>query len=308
MHKHILLIALFSLIGSTSFAQADSLMSMLDAGAPVKKEPVTATFKATRIINSSSVENLGMGILDFRIDHRFGQLNEGAQNFFGVDNATTKIAFDYGVTNWLMVGLAHDVLNKEDNGFLKIKLLRQKINGTPVTVSYVGAMSIQTTPVPSLPSGESWLFSNRLYYAHQILIARKFTDRLSLQLMPTVVHYNLVDSTKFSNNTFAIGVGGRIKVSRRVAITGEYFYRINNTNMLYEGQQTYNSLSVGVDIETGGHVFQMMLTNSQGMTERAYIGQTTDSWSKGAIHFGFNISRVFTVVKPREFRDSGKTW
>ena len=303
MRKSFTLLFVLSAIFNNAFAQADSLMNMLNEGAIAKKDPVTATFKATRIINGSSVENLGMGILDFRICHRFGQLNEGAQNFFGVDNATTKIAFDYGITNWLMVGLAHDVLNKEDNGFLKVKLLRQKNDGFPFTISYVGAMSIQTTPAPiNLPAGDTWHFSNRLYYCHQILIARKFGERLSLQIMPTVVHYNLIDSTKYSNNTFAIGFGGRIKVSKRIAITAEYYYRLNNAELLYQGQPTYNSLSFGIDIETGGHVFQLMLTNSPGMTERSFIGQTTDSWAKGAIHFGFNISRVFTIVKPREFR------
>jgi hypothetical protein len=309
MRKTSLALLFFYIVSSSaSFAQADSLMNMLDDSMPKKKQPVSATFKATRIIDGSSVENLGAGILDFRIDHRFGQLNQGAQNFFGVDDATTKLALDYGITNWLMVGIAHDVLNKEDDGFLKIKLLRQKTNGTPFTISYVGSMSIQTTPAPALPPGDTWLFSNRLYYANQILIARKFGERLSLQIMPSIVHYNLVDSTKFSNNTIAIGIGGRIKVSKRVAITGEYYCRVTNANMLYQGQPTYNSLSFGIDIETGGHVFQLMLTNSQGMTERSFIGQTTDSWTKGAIHFGFNISRVFTVVKPKEFRDSDKSW
>ena len=308
MRKSALLLILCSAIYSSSFAQADSLMNMLNDGAPEKKEPVTATFKATRIIDGSSVENLSAGILDFRIAHRFGKLNEGSQNFFGIDDATTKIALDYGITKWLMVGIAHDVFNKEDDGFVKIKLLRQKTKGTPFTISYVGASSIQTTPAPSLPTGDTWHFSNRLYFTNQVLIARKFSDALSLQIMPTIVHYNLVDSTKFSNNTFAIGIGGRIKVSKRIAITGEYYCRLNNTDMLYNGQKTYNALSFGIDIETGGHVFQLMLTNSQGLTERTFIGQTTDSGSNGAIHFGFNISRVFTVVKPKEFRDSGKTW
>jgi len=135
MRKSIFLLSIFSVVFTTAFAQADSLMSMLNEGASTKKEPVTATFKATRIIDGSSVENLGMGILDFRIEHRFGLLNQGASNFYGVDDATTKIAFDYGITKWLMVGIAHDVLNKEDNGFVKIKLLRQKIDGFPVTIS-----------------------------------------------------------------------------------------------------------------------------------------------------------------------------
>jgi hypothetical protein len=302
MFKYLSFLIAFSLLQLVAFAQTDSLMDMLNSGVVPKKEAVTAIFKATRIIDGSSVENLGAGILDFRIDHRFGQLNQGSQNFFGIDDATTKLALDYGVTKWLMIGIGHSVLNKEDDGFVKIKLLNQKTVGTPVTISYVGAVSVQTTPTPAVPAGDSWYASNRLYYTNQILIARKVSDRISLQLMPSIVHYNLVDSTKFANNTYAIGVGGRIKVSKRIAIAGEYYCRLNNTNMLYNGQQTYNALSVGIDIETGGHVFQMMFTNAQGLTERSFIGQTTDSWGKGGIHFGFNISRVFTIVKPKEFK------
>ena len=303
MRRSFLLTAVCLLGITSSYAQTDSLMDMLDKTAPLsKKETVSATFKATRIINGSSVENLGAGVLDFRISHRFGQLNQGSQNFFGLDDATTRLGLDYGITKWLMVGIGHNTLNKEDDGFVKLKLLTQRKQGMPVSVSYFGNISIQTTPAPTLPAGDTWEYSNRLFFTNQVLVARKFNDWLSFQLMPTIVHYNLVDSTNSDNNTFAIGVGGRIKVSRRIAITGEYYYRLNNTDMLYNGSKTYNYASIGIDIETGGHVFQLMLTNAPGMTERTFIGQTTDSWSKGDIHFGFNISRVFTVVKPKEFR------
>ena len=309
MRKVFLLISLFCFITGSLFAQADSLMNMLNSDTKSqKKDAVSATFKATRIIDGSSVENLGAGVLDFRISHRFGQLNQGSQNFFGLDNATTRIGLDYGITRWLMIGIGHSTYNKEDDGFAKIKLLRQKTGGTPISVSYAGSISIQTTPAPTLPSGESWLFTNKLYYTNQLLIARKITNSISLQIMPTIVHYNLVDSTKFSNNTIAIGVGGRIKVSNRIAITGEYYYRITNADLLYNGLPTYNALSIGIDIETGGHVFQLMITNSQGLTDRSFIGQTTDSWSKGALHFGFNISRVFTIVKPKEFKGTSAAW
>ena len=208
-----------------------------------------------------------------------------------------------------MIGLGHSTYYKEDDGFVKIKLLQQKTGGMPVSLSYNGSASIQTTPAPVLPTGDTWLFSNRLYYTNQLLLARKFSQRLSLQLMPAIVHYNLVDSSKFSNNTVALGIGGRMKLSKRIAITAEYYYRLTNTDLLVNGQRTYNALSVGIDIETGGHVFQLMFTNSQGLTDRTFIGQTTDSWAKGALHFGFNISRVFTVVKPKEFRESkAQSW
>jgi opacity protein-like surface antigen len=306
----------FSVFSATSFAQADSLMDALTGEGPAKKkEPVIATFKATRIINSSTVENLGMGVLDLRISHRFGRLDQGFDNFLGFDNATTRIGLDYGITKWLMIGLGHSSLYKENDGFLKAKILGQQKKGMPITLSYFGAISVQGTKAPKLPdSTDKWLFTNRLYFTNQLLIARKFSERISLQLMPTLVHFNIVDTSVHSNNTFAIGIGGRIKVSRRVAITGEYYYRLTNADLTVDnpgrmGNPTYNSLSIGVDIETGGHVFQMFFSNSPGITERTFIGQTTDTWEKTAIHFGFNISRVFTVVKPKEFRKSeAKDW
>lgn len=310
MRKFLSILTLLSATLSQVYAQTDSLMDMLGDNHGAHKEYVSATFKATRIINGSSVENLGAGVLDFRISHRFGRIDDGAQNFYGLDNATTRIGLDYGITKWLMVGLGHNVFKKEDDGFVKVKILRQKKHGMPITLSYAGSMSVQTTPAPTLPAADSnkWFFSNRLYYANQLLIARKFSDRISIQIMPTFVHYNLVDSTKFDNNTFAIGIGGRIKITRRIAITGEYYYRLNNTDLLADGQKTYNALSLGVDIETGGHVFQLMVTNAQGLTDRTFIGQTTERWEKGSLHFGFNISRVFTVIKPKEFRSGGNAW
>lgn len=313
MRKIFSLTLIFSAVTVSSFAQADSLMDALNND-PVakKKEAVTATFKATRIINSSSVENLGQGVLDFRISHRFGGLDHGMENFLGLDNATTRIGLDYGITKWLMLGIGHSTLYKENDGFVKAKILAQQKNGMPITLSYYGSMSVQCTKEPKLPdSTDKWHFSNRLYFANQLLIARKFNDWLSLQLMPTMVHYNIVDTSSYDNNTFAIGIGGRIKLSKRVAITGEYYYRINNADLTVDnpgrshGVPTYNSLSVGVDVETGGHVFQMFFSNSPGMTERTFVAQTPDTWQKTGIHFGFNISRVFTVVKPKEFRGGG---
>ncbi len=309
--RKVLLLSILAVISAVSaIAQTDKLMDMLnDENAASKKEPVSATFKATRIINSSTVENLAAGVLDFRILHRFGRVSDGFDNFFGIDNATTRIGLDYGITKWLMVGIAHNTLQKTNDGFLKAKLLSQKTNGgAPVTLSYFGGMSITGGAAPPVPAGTEYYFTNRLAYAHQLLIARKFNSKLSLQLMPTVVHQNLVDSSAYSNNTFAMGVGGRMKVSKRIAVTCEYFYRFNNQDMLSFGAKTYNSLSLGVDIETGGHVFQLFFTNSLGMTERNFITQNADTWEKGQLHFGFNISRVFTIVKPKEFRGDGTSW
>jgi opacity protein-like surface antigen len=308
--RNALFVLLFLLpVSLISYAQADKLFDELNADMPKTGGAVSATFKATRIIDGCSVENLGEGVLDFRISHRFGQVNQGYQNFYGLDNATTRIGLDYGIKPWLMVGIGHSAYNKDVDGLLKIKLLRQKLNGMPITLSYATSMNIETQQAPILPAGDTWVFPNRLSYTHQLLIGRKFNESLSLQLTPTIVHYNIVDSSKFNNNTLALGIGGRIKLTKRMAITGEYYYRLTNTDLLFQGNPTFNSFSLGIDIETGGHVFQLMVTNSQGLTDRTFIGQTTDSWSKGALHIGFNVSRVFTIVKPKGFREGdGKAW
>lgn len=279
---------------------SDDLMKMLDDGAEKKKEFTTATFKATRVINGHSIESMGKGVLDFRILHRFGALNQGLKTFFGLDAASTKLAFDYGVTDWLMAGLARGTYEKEYDGYLKAKILRQTLdNRMPISLSYVGAASVKSIDV-TVPAGMEYYFSNRMFYVNQLLIARKFNNWLSLQLSPTHIHYNLVPTTAEPNDLIAIGLGGRIKLNNRLALTGEYFYRVPTTQL----NGYYNCLSLGLDIETGGHVFQLVFSNSSGLTERTFVGQTTGDIAKGDIHFGFNISRVFTIVKPKGFEDS----
>lgn len=280
-------------------ATGDGLADLLNDGSKPKKEYVTATFKATRVINGKSNENLGAGILDFVILHRFGRLNQGAIDFFGLDNANTRIAFDYGITNWLMIGVGRSSYQKEYDGHLKAKILRQTTdNSMPLTLSYAGTIMTRTDKIESPDSTVEYFFSNRMSYANQIIIARKFSDRLSLQLTPSHVHYNLVKAASDANDVLAMGLGGRVKLSNRIAITGEWFYTLPGAMI----GGTRNSLSLGMDIETGGHVFQLHFSNSTGMTERTFIGQTTDDWGDGGIHFGFNLSRVFTIVKPKEFR------
>lgn len=289
----------------------EDLMSLIDDDSSAKaKEYTTATFKTTRLINGHSIENVGKGVLDFKVLHRFGELGSGFQGFFGLDGANTRIGFDYGITDWLMIGIGRSTFQSEYDGFTKIKLLRQtEDDKMPFSLSYMGAMSVQTMPAPSLPAGQEYFFSNRLYYTNQLLIARKFNQWFSLQLMPTHVHYNLVTTTAEPNDMFVMGIGGRIKLTNRISFNAEYYYRLPDNQIGNANEKYYNSLSLGFDIETGGHVFQLMFTNSTAMSERAFIGQTTGEWGKGNIHFGFNISRVFTIVKPKEFKGSrNKTW
>ena len=266
---------------------------------------VSATFKSTRIIDGQSIENVGKGVLDFRISHRFGELNQGIKNLYGLDNATTKFSFDYGIFNWLMVGVGRSSFEKEYDGYIKVKIIHQRTDDIiPVSVSFYSAISVQTMDVINIP-GYTYYFSNRLFFANQLLVARKFNNLFSLQLMPTYLHYNLVDNASQPNEVFAVGVGGRIKISKRIAITGEYYYNISG----YKLSGYNNPVSIGIDIETGGHVFQLFLTNSPNLTERSFIGETIGDITKGAIHLGFNISRVFTVVRTAESKNLGnKVW
>ncbi len=276
-----------------------------DSTIPAKVYYTIATFNSTRIANGHSIEMLAKGILDFRILHRFGTLNSGFENFFGLDGATTKLAFDYGLTNWLMIGIGRSSYLKEYDGYAKLKLLRQREdNRIPIGLCYLGGVSVLGNRELVQP-GQEFFFSNRVAYVHQLLIARKFHERLSLQIMPTLIHYNLVDYKAEPNNVLAIGAGGRLKLSKRFSLTGEYYFQIPGYRLINKR----NALSVGVDIETGGHVFQLLFTNATGLGERNVIGNTTASWTDGDVRFGFNISRVFTIVKPKDFKGSrNKIW
>ncbi len=251
-----------------------------------------AAFKATRIIIGHSVEQMKARHLDFRISHRFGELNGGAYELFGLDQATIHLSLEYGLTDRIMVGIGRSNLEKTFDGFIKMKLLRQtESNEIPLFVSYVGSTEINATRWAN-PERDN-KFTSRLTYVHQLLLARKFNSELSLQLTPVLVHKNLVPAKTDANDLFALGIGGRYKVSNRVSVNAEYFYafRPENATITYP-----NPLSFGVDIETGGHVFQIMLTNALAMREGGFVwGANNGFWSDGGIHLGFNISRVFSL-------------
>lgn len=278
--------------------ELDKLMEEIKDNTPGNdREPVIATFKTTRIANGHSIENTKKGVLDFRINHRFGAINEGLKEFFGLDNAVTRIAFDYGLSDILSIGIGRSTHLKEYDGYLKLRILKQNTAGSmPLSLSYMGSASVISQRLLA-PQGYEYLFSYRMAYINQLILARKFSNAISVQLMPTHIHYNFVDFRDEPNDLLAIGIGGRIKLTNRVSFTGEYYPIVGR-----KLRNTKNALTLGVDIETGGHVFQLMVSNSTGVTERSVIGQTYDSWSKGQLHFGFNISRVFTIVKPKEFR------
>lgn len=261
-----------------------------------KTDYVTATFKTTRLVNGQSIENVGKGVLDVKISHRFGTLNSGGYQLFGLDNATNRIGVDYGITSRLMVGIGRSSFEKQYDAFGKFRILRQSTGrvNMPVSVSYAATVMLKTLNTTDTFKTH---YTDKLFFAHQLIIARKFGDYFSLQVAPTMVHYNIVPTHTLPNDLYSVGVGGRLRLSKRINLTAEYYYQLPG----YQLPGTVNSLSLGFDIETGGHVFQFHVSNSTGMTERAFIHETTDKWGDGGIHLGFNISRVFTIVKPKQF-------
>ncbi|CAN5464105.1 DUF5777 family beta-barrel protein [soil metagenome] len=276
--------------------KSQDLLDLLENEAP-KKEFVKNAFKSTRVINGHSMEMLGAGVLDFRIMHRFGRLNGGAYTLYGLDQATIRFGFDYGISKRLTAGFGRSSSKKELDGFLKYRLIWQSTGekSIPFSVLLVSGMTmnmLKQSDVSEIP----YYYSNRLGYYYQVIIGRKFSEKFSLQMTPTFVHRNYVQLNNDPNDVYAVGIGSRIKLSKRIALTQDFFYVINKS----VSENFQNCLSLGIDIETGGHVFQIQFTNALGMNERAFITETDGNWSKGDIQMGFNISRVFTIVDNRK--------
>ncbi len=269
--------------------QEEDLLSLLGEEETVTY--TTASFKATRVINLHSLENMSEGELDIRISHRFGFINGGIYELYGLDESTIRIGADYGITDRLMIGAGRSSYEKTYDGFVKFKLLRQSTGAkkTPLTVAFMTSAAVKTIK-PSDPDRENY-FSNNLFYTFQLIMGRKFSEAFSLELAPTLIHRNLVETSAEENDVLALGAGGRIKLSKRVSLNAEYIYVF--PNQLAEG--FHNSLSLGFDIETGGHVFQLHFSNSTSMIEKGFITETVGEWGKGEIRLGFNISRVFNV-------------
>ncbi|MCX6325653.1 MAG: DUF5777 family beta-barrel protein [Bacteroidia bacterium] len=283
---------LFSLIPILIIAQ-DDLMNLLNQNTVPEINFTTATFKSTRIMNGHSIESMPPGQLDVRISHRFGRINSGAYEFFGLDQANMHFSLEYGILKWLMIGVGRGSYEKTFDGFTKFTLLRQSSGARvmPVSVSVLSSVALKSLKWPD--QTRTNYFSSRLSYVAQVLIARKINQSFSIQLTPSYVHRNLVATELDPNDLWAVGAGGRMKLTKRLSLNAEYYYLANPKK--YMSLPVYNPLSVGIDIETGGHVFQLLFTNSLTMIEKGFIGETTGRWGKGDIHFGFNISRVFTL-------------
>ena len=289
------IIVLFLFAASSPLFAQDDLLNELNKSTD-ESDYTIATFKGTRIINGHSVETKPARTLEFIFSHRFGRVNEGWFDMYGLDDAWVRLGLDYGITDNLSVSLGRNSENKTLDGYIKYKILRQQsgARNVPVTITWLEGFAYSFLPRRNRDiEGMDFKTVDRLAYTSQLLIARKFTSDLSLQIMPTFIHKNAVSQSTQKNQQFAIGVGGRYKFTKSVALTGEYYHNLSTLdNSPYQ-----NVLGIGLDIETGGHVFQLVFTNSVGLTERAFITETTDEFFDGDIHFGFNVTRTFQFKK-----------
>jgi hypothetical protein len=255
-----------------------------------------ATFKSTRLINQHTIEVLGKRTLDFRISHRFGPVNSGGGELWGLDGpASIRLGLEYSFDGRLMFGVGRTSYEKLFDGFLKYKLLRQKDDGMPITLTLLaGAYYTAEDKVIN----EVEVYENttsRMSYCFEAMFGRKFSNSFSLQVAPWLVHYNIVERSGDKNDVFGLSGLFRFKFSKRSAITAEYSYCLNDYYEESDSRKYYNSFSVGYELETGGHVFQIHLTNSFGIVESQFYPHTNTKWDNGGIRLGFNISRVFTL-------------
>lgn len=277
------------IIGLNFSGFSQDLASILEQETLNETTIVSATFKGTRLLNGHSIETRKKGIFEFLISHRFGRINSGAYDLFGLDQSNIRFGFEYALSDNFTVAFGRSSFEKTYDSYLKYRLIKQKEGEKPFpfAITFFGSATEKT--LKDYASDNKPTFTNRLTYTSQLLIAKKFNSNLSFQFSPTYIHFNTVRKIEDSNDVFALGFGGRMKISNRVSINGEYYYNLDP----FKSINAQNSLGVGIDIETGGHVFQLIFTNSRSMIEKGFIAETTGDFFKGDIHFGFNVSRAF---------------
>lgn len=286
---------IFILISILSSAQDDLLNELTKE--PVANETI-ATFKGSRIINLQSVETRPRGTLEFIFSHRFGRINQGAYTLWGLDDAYVRLGLEYGITDRLGVGMGRNSIDKSFDAFMRYKVLAQQPGKIPVTITALGTLNYRSSPKKD-ESIVPITAKDRISYVGQLLIARKFTPGLSLQVNPIFVHRNTIDQQVENNDDFALGIAGRQKISRSMALTAEYLVRLNHKENNAPVYERYNAIGFGLDIETGGHVFQLIFTNSLGLIERAVVAETSGNFWDGDIHFGFNVTRTFQLSRKK---------
>ncbi|MDT7828636.1 DUF5777 family beta-barrel protein [Pricia sp. S334] len=264
----------------------DDLLAEIDTDA-VSESYEIAAFKGLKLINIETTKMVPQKQFFFVVSHRFGSVKTGIEDFFGLDQAVTRLNFIYGISDRINIGVSRSSFQKTYEASLKLRLVRQATTGSPVTLVWFNSVQFNgLLDDEELPGLE---FKHRLGYASQLLVSRKISRNISLELAPTYFHDNLVPLAGQDNSQLALGLGGRFKFSKRCAINLDYGLHLNRA----ENSPFVNPFSVGLDIETGGHVFQLHFTNAQPMNINNFLGEATGDWGSGDIYFGFNIIRVF---------------
>jgi hypothetical protein len=273
----------------------DDLLAELEQGSEDETQYTFATFKGTRLANGHSIETKNAGSLEFIFAHRFGAINGGWYELYGLDEAHVRLGLDYGISDRVSVSIGRNSVDKTMDSYVKLRVLRQSSGARVMPFSATVLLGGAYKFFPKKNSDISPEFKNvdRISYTGQLLLARKFSPNFSFQLMPTIIHKNAVLQSIEENDQVALGLGGRIKLTKSVAITTEYYYNFSEK----ENSPYFNPLAFGIDIETGGHVFQLVLTNAFGLSERAFITETRDDFFAGDIHLGFNVTRTFQLKK-----------
>ena len=279
------------MLSATGFTQ--DLEAILEMESSDTTLVVPGTFNGTRLLNGQSVETRKQGILEFLISHRFGRINTGFEEFFGLDNSNIRFGLEYAFTDRFTLAVGRSSFEKTYDAYAKYRLLQQKTGAKPFPLGLTLFVSATDRTIKDYEPNEKPSFNERLAFSSQLLLSRKFSPSVSLQLSPTYIHFNTVPTSADPHDQIALGIGARVKISKRVSINGEYYY---NTNP-FQSIDVKNSIAFGVDIETGGHIFQLIITNAVSMINKGFIAETTGDFFSGDIHFGFNISRAFQIKK-----------
>lgn len=313
LEKYFLILPLL-LVTTFTFAQ-DDLLSLIDTKEDQKPKKVYATFKSIRIGNAQTIETVKKNHLDFRISHRFGNVydsdlpnpvNTMGQTFLGFEGARDiRFSFDYGITENLTIGIGRSRMNHIVDGSIKWRILEQTTDfSMPISLAFFSSTGYSHDPTSVIYSGVIKDFStkeaHRFNYFNQLIIASKLTDWLSLEILPSYMYRNFIKENLNTNNNeydvngfFSLGIGGRLKLTKRLSFIADYFY--NFAPYYQNNPKVFNPLSLGFEIETGGHVFSLFFTNAGGLIENNFIPYTTDTWTKGQVKFGFCISRTFSL-------------
>ncbi|MBK5283804.1 MAG: hypothetical protein JJE25_00240 [Bacteroidia bacterium] len=303
MKKNNLLLIIFLLLFAFNSNAQDSLMTLLQSNTAGVNEKVIATFKSTKIISAQTNETLKRHNLDFRVSHLFGNMGTeagggGIHTLYGLDQSNDiRISFDFGITDRLMVSVGRNKRQENLSGAVKFRVIEQTTNGhipVALTVFANTAYTPKYDPFKDDPVNNSSGL-RRINYFAQAIIARKFSSRFSLEILPSFLHRNVIDlnsNPEDKNDLLYLGAGGRLKLTKSFGIIADYFhsFREKSSRITF-----YDPLSLGIEIETGGHVFSVMFTNAVGLLENDFIPNTTDSWGNGGSKFSFNISRIFKL-------------